>query len=86
MGRWVVGFGRNIGCCLVLSAELCAVYDNLGVAWEAGISRLVEESDCWEAIDLLKSQTNALCDGCHGQGCKRTIPGATFFSTTSCLG
>lgn len=102
MGRWVVGFGRNIGCCLVLSAELWAVYDSLGVAWEAGIERSVEESDFREAIDVLKSQTMqgtidlvddiqrllsrqwqvdvqyvvALCqlrDGCHGQGCKRTI-------------
>ncbi|KAL1164088.1 hypothetical protein V6Z11_A06G046400 [Gossypium hirsutum] len=57
MGRWVTGFSRNIGCCLVLMVELWAVYDGLGVSWEADIRRLVVESNSQAVVDLLKSAT-----------------------------
>lgn len=44
-GRWIVGYGRNIGSCSISKAELWGILDGLTVAWYYGYRRVVLESD-----------------------------------------
>lgn len=39
-GRWIMGFGLNIGVCSVTAAELWALYYGLELAWAEGLRKI----------------------------------------------
>ncbi|KAL4351355.1 hypothetical protein GQ457_06G013440 [Hibiscus cannabinus] len=53
-GRWVQGVAKFIGICSVLEAELWGAFTILHAAWGLGITRIVIELDCLEAVRMIK--------------------------------
>ncbi|KAL4355451.1 hypothetical protein GQ457_06G008470 [Hibiscus cannabinus] len=53
-GRWVQGVAKFIGICSVLEAELWGAFTILHAAWGLGITRIVIELDCLEAVCMIK--------------------------------
>ncbi|KAL4367764.1 hypothetical protein GQ457_05G018590 [Hibiscus cannabinus] len=53
-GRWVQGVAKFIGICSVLEAELWGAFTIIHVAWGLGITRIVIELDCLEAVRMIK--------------------------------
>lgn len=52
-GRWVSGEVRSLGRVRPLTAELCAIHFGLLLAWRKGFQKLVLETDCLEAKNLI---------------------------------
>ena len=44
MGTWIVGFGRNIGFCSLVTAKLWAIYVGLQITWDRGFRNVILES------------------------------------------
>ena len=44
----------NLGRCLVLEAELWAIFHALSIAWHIGLRSLIVESDSMHAVHLIK--------------------------------
>ncbi|KAL9433259.1 hypothetical protein AB3S75_028147 [Citrus x aurantiifolia] len=44
-GRWIIGFGMNIGMCLVTMAELWGLYQGQYMAWQQGCRWISVEVD-----------------------------------------
>lgn len=44
-GRWIIGFGMNIGMCSVIMAELWGLYQGLCMAWQQGCRWISVEVD-----------------------------------------
>ncbi|KAK8579612.1 hypothetical protein V6N12_069926 [Hibiscus sabdariffa] len=59
-GSWILDFGRSIGCCSVLVAELWAVQDMLARAWRLDICHLVLETDYLEVVKLLNCSSTTM--------------------------
>ncbi|KAE8662442.1 hypothetical protein F3Y22_tig00113337pilonHSYRG00072 [Hibiscus syriacus] len=62
---WIFGSSRSLGKCLILNAELWAIYDALRHAWRLGYRQIELESDNLEAVSGIlnpraKQQRNAL--------------------------
>ncbi|KAK9000224.1 hypothetical protein V6N11_080727 [Hibiscus sabdariffa] len=55
LGEWLVGFSKTLGHSDALRAELWAIYDRLKLVWDCGFRRLLVQSDCRQAIDLICS-------------------------------
>lgn len=55
LGHWIKGYAGCVGHGNSLLAELWAIYHGLLVAFNAGCSHLILESDCLLAIQLIKS-------------------------------
>ncbi|KAL4331797.1 hypothetical protein GQ457_07G021730 [Hibiscus cannabinus] len=58
-GAWIVGFSKRIGICLILEAELWGIYEGLLAAWSIGSQYLLVESECLEAINLIKNRSTS---------------------------
>ncbi|KAK9019781.1 hypothetical protein V6N11_054289 [Hibiscus sabdariffa] len=58
VGEWVLGYAKAIGVCLVVDAELWGIYIGLAYAWDLHIRRVIVETDCLEALRLLKVGSN----------------------------
>ena len=54
-GKWITGFSINLGHCIALVAELWAILRGLRIAWEAGVRKLVLETDSLTAYRGLAS-------------------------------
>ncbi|KAF7833065.1 Non-LTR retroelement reverse transcriptase [Senna tora] len=52
-GRFLIGFMRKIGTGSVLNAELWSILCALEVAWNAGFKKLVIETDCLTAVNII---------------------------------
>ncbi|KAK8982970.1 hypothetical protein V6N11_054955 [Hibiscus sabdariffa] len=72
-GSWILGSGRPIGCCSVLTTELWAVQDMLAQAWRLDIRQLVLETDCLEVVKILNGSSKAM----DGHSLIRLIQGWT---------
>ncbi|KAK8504072.1 hypothetical protein V6N12_005613 [Hibiscus sabdariffa] len=59
-GKWIWGVARSVGRCNVLLAELWAIHDGLLHAWLRGYRQIVVESDCLEAVHIVKSVTKVM--------------------------
>lgn len=53
-GVWVSGFTRNIGSCSILMAELQGILDDLQIAWNLGLKKVVIKTDSKEAIQAIQ--------------------------------
>ena len=56
MGRWIVGFARNIGYYSAYLAELGGAVEGLVIAWKEGFKKIVLEADSQTLIQNLKNQ------------------------------
>ncbi|KAL4282616.1 hypothetical protein GQ457_16G001520 [Hibiscus cannabinus] len=63
-GEWIIGFAKGIGVCAVVDAELWGIYIGLTCAWNLSISGVVVETDCLEALNLIRQGRNG--KGSHG--------------------
>lgn len=52
-GRWVAGFGANLGIVSVTEAELWGLYYGLQMAWTSGHKRLIVKMDSQVALNLI---------------------------------
>lgn len=56
--KWVFGYGRNIGSCSVLKAELWGIWDGLHLAWQHGFRNVILETNCKVAVEtIIKEET-----------------------------
>ncbi|GKV40954.1 hypothetical protein SLEP1_g48538 [Rubroshorea leprosula] len=55
LGRWIIGFSRNIGWTTSIAAELWAIRDGLEVAISKGFSKIIVETDSKIATILIES-------------------------------
>ncbi|GKV06468.1 hypothetical protein SLEP1_g18364 [Rubroshorea leprosula] len=55
LGRWIIGFSRNIGWTTSIAAELWAIRDGLEVAISKGLSKIIVEIDSKIATILIES-------------------------------
>lgn len=53
-GRFVFGYSHRLHPCTVLESELWSIFHGLRIAWSRGFTKIVIESDCSVAIDLLQ--------------------------------
>ncbi|KAE8690236.1 hypothetical protein F3Y22_tig00110904pilonHSYRG00066 [Hibiscus syriacus] len=60
-GDWITGFARNVGSTSILQAELWGIYEGLLIAWSLGIPRLLVQSDCSQAVNLVNSEGASDC-------------------------
>ena len=60
-GSWVFEFGRKLSPCSSLHAEMWAILTVMEVAWERGFRRVIVESDCSEAVELIVKETRERC-------------------------
>ncbi|MBA0814897.1 hypothetical protein Gohar_020696, partial [Gossypium harknessii] len=44
-GKWVIGYGRNIGSCIAAVTELWTIFDGLQLLWSKGANHVLFESD-----------------------------------------
>ncbi|KAK8982921.1 hypothetical protein V6N11_054906 [Hibiscus sabdariffa] len=51
---WIVGFAKSIGICSAIEAELWGIYEDLCFAWELSIAKLCLESECVNALRVIK--------------------------------
>lgn len=52
-GSWIAGFQKFMGCGTALNSELWAILLGLQVAQVRGFARVILESDCKVAVDLI---------------------------------
>ncbi|KAK8580281.1 hypothetical protein V6N12_070562 [Hibiscus sabdariffa] len=52
-GNWCFGFSRALGLCSSLDAELWGVYEGLATAWSLSFSRIIIETDCRDAYEMV---------------------------------
>ncbi|KAL4385886.1 hypothetical protein GQ457_09G014090 [Hibiscus cannabinus] len=56
-GECLYGFSKFIGCCSIVETELWAIWVGLGLAWSKGFRPVMVETDCLDAIRLLRCLT-----------------------------
>ncbi|KAK9045708.1 hypothetical protein V6N11_051617 [Hibiscus sabdariffa] len=54
-GVWLIGFAKVIGHSSSLQAELWATLEGMKLAWEQGYPRVVVQSNCKQAVELIRS-------------------------------
>ncbi|KAL4280704.1 hypothetical protein GQ457_03G019240 [Hibiscus cannabinus] len=62
--EWILGFAKAIGVCAVVDAELWGIYIGLVCAWNLSVPGVVVETDCLEALNLIRLGLNG--KGSHG--------------------
>lgn len=55
-GKWLVGFGLNIGICSVTAAELWALYHGLMIAWMEGHRKVAVTVDSSAVVTLVSRE------------------------------
>lgn len=55
-GRWIMGFGLNIGVCSVTAAELWALYHGLELAWAEGLRKISVAVDSTAVMTLISKE------------------------------
>ncbi|KAG8381639.1 hypothetical protein BUALT_Bualt06G0142500 [Buddleja alternifolia] len=53
-GKWIKGFGGSIDPCSVLEAEIRAILLGLELAWEAGVRKVILESDSTTTLSSIE--------------------------------
>lgn len=54
--KWIFGFGRNIGVCSIVKAELWGAWVGLMLAWGKGFRNVILEMDDKTAVDMISKQ------------------------------
>ncbi|MBA0627030.1 hypothetical protein Godav_004584 [Gossypium davidsonii] len=49
-GKWILGFNRYLGICLVLEAELWAIYDGLDLTLDQGHDKVLINTNSMEVV------------------------------------
>ena len=62
LGRWVGGFGMNVGSCSITIAELCGLYNGIFLAWNHDVQFM--EDSC-SVTQLITSQNVFLMPFLH---------------------
>ncbi|KAE8674092.1 hypothetical protein F3Y22_tig00111769pilonHSYRG00381 [Hibiscus syriacus] len=76
-GDWITGFAKNVGSTSILQTELWGIYEGLLVSWSLGIPRLLVQSDCSQAVNLVNGEGASDCSiPLDGQA----RPGSSFWS------
>ncbi|XP_019152396.1 PREDICTED: uncharacterized protein LOC109149189 [Ipomoea nil] len=52
-GQYIGGFSKKIGTCSALEAEVWGIYVGIQKAWELGYRKVMFETDCSKAINLI---------------------------------
>ena len=60
-GMWVLGYGRKLGNCTSLQAELFEVSTVPEIAWSRRMQQVIVECDSLEAVNLMNNN----CPGLH---------------------
>ncbi|KAH9647730.1 putative ribonuclease H protein [Citrus sinensis] len=61
-GKWIRGFGLNIGCCSITNLELWGLYQGLLIAWEIGIRWILLEVDSLCVTQFVASSSSPVND------------------------
>ncbi|KAK8579023.1 hypothetical protein V6N12_069358 [Hibiscus sabdariffa] len=57
-GEWVISFAKAIGVCAMVDVELWGIYIGLVCAWDLYVTGIVVETDCLEALKLIRIGRN----------------------------
>ncbi|GMP88610.1 hypothetical protein CsSME_00040531 [Camellia sinensis var. sinensis] len=60
-GTWVCGYYRELHSGTSLEAELWAIYKGVAVILQKGMNNVTNETDCEQAMKLLKEEPDAKC-------------------------
>ncbi|KAE8689105.1 hypothetical protein F3Y22_tig00110943pilonHSYRG00004 [Hibiscus syriacus] len=57
-GSWILGFGKLLGICSIIEAELWGIHEGLSHAWNLGERQIMVEADSLEVIRMLQGNIN----------------------------